>query len=107
SGEDSALEGFWGGGVLEVTATQSALVINQGCYIVTFPGPIRLIPPDSFAIVGTLTASSWRPQVGQPWRAWGSVFADTLRLQFSYRYLGDTTQWLAHNGKPALLVAGH
>ena len=106
SSEEPVLQGSWGSDYWEVTASQSALVLNQGCYRVTFVGPIQLIQADSFAVTGTLTWSTWKAEIGQPWHAWGSVSGDTLRLAFSYRFLGDTSQWLPHNGNPTVLVAG-
>jgi hypothetical protein len=105
SSDKPSLQGFWGGESFEVTASPSSLVIDEGCYRVTFPGPTQLIRSDSFAITGTVTVSSWEPMVGQPWRAWGSISGDTLRLVTSYRILADSSQWLAPGG-PQVLIAG-
>jgi hypothetical protein len=103
--EERGLEGFWGGEVFEVTATHMSFVINQGCYLVTFAGPTRRIQSDSFAISGSVTASSYAADLGRPWRAWGTVSRDTMRLVTSMRDWVDTTQWLRPAG-PMILVAG-
>jgi hypothetical protein len=93
-GDDSqSLAGLWGGTQVEVTASHSSLVINWYCFQVTFPGPIALVHADSFAVSGKVTAATWTPEVGQPWRVSGVIVGDTLSLTYSWVQVGSVDTW--------------
>jgi hypothetical protein len=104
--DERTLNGFWGGAqaVWEITATPANLTLTQGCYRVTFPSPLHFVTADSFELSGSITSSTWRGEIGEPWRMWGAIVGDTLRFSWSYRYIADTTKWIGHDGPQTKLI---
>ena len=102
--EPEPLIGFWGAPHYEATASSTDLVLNSGCYSITFPGPIRLTASDSFTAVGAVTISSYDVQIGQRWRIAGKVVADTVFFQSFVLETGTSDTWIGPYDEP--LVAG-
>lgn len=102
--EPGPLAGFWGAPHYEATATSTNLILNAGCYRITFPGPVRLTPSDSFATSGTVTISSYDAQIGQRWRIAGEIVADTMFFQLFVLDAITTNTWDGPYDEP--LVAG-
>lgn len=93
-GDSATFAGLWGGKAVEIRAASDSLILNGYCYLVVFRGPTVLTSADSFAITGQVTASSSHPEVGQPWRLYGVVVADTLTLTEFHLKLGTADEWI-------------
>jgi hypothetical protein len=88
-----SLSGLWGGNFIELTAPSNAVLLNHGCYLETFPGPVFLSPSGTFIATGKVTESSVPYQVGQAAQVRGTIVGDTLTIAASLATLGTSNDW--------------
>jgi hypothetical protein len=94
------VSGSWGSEDFDLTAGPKSVVLNSGCYVVDFPLRSPLVDGDSFAVVGTVTSSTWDLQVGQQWRLNGVARSDTVVATVSFLpvqtpYAATDSAWLS------------